>query len=179
MQYYEALGLEPKLALDVEDLERRFQDRSRQWHPDLFSHASAEEQQRARDTTALLNDAFRTLRDPIARVEYFLRESGIELFKTVHPRILAKYAELNRKIEELRAGDESVRPQLVQAQKRNSRMRSEMEENLANCFEKADQSIPALRPAALDAIGMVLSVRRYLTGFLRDVEKELNVHTSN
>ena len=37
MKYYDALGLEPKLALDPDDLKKRFYDRSRQWHPDRFS----------------------------------------------------------------------------------------------------------------------------------------------
>ena len=39
MQFYEALGLEPRLAPDLEDLKKRFYDRSRQWHPDRFSRA--------------------------------------------------------------------------------------------------------------------------------------------
>ena len=40
MKFYEALGLEPKLALDPDDLKKRFYDRSRQWHPDRFSRAA-------------------------------------------------------------------------------------------------------------------------------------------
>jgi molecular chaperone HscB len=179
MQYYEALGLEPKLALDPEDLEKRFNERSRPWHPDLFSHASVEERQRGLDMTALLNDACRTLRDPMTRAEYFLQESGIEPFKIAHPKFMAKFSELNTMLEKLRAGDESVRLPLLKAQRKYSNQCAEMEADLVSCFEKADQSVPALRPAALDAIGMVLSVKRYFSNFLRDVEKELNVHAAN
>ena len=58
MEYYESLGLEPKLVLDPDDLKKRFYERSRQWHPDRFSRAGADEQQRALDMTAVLNDAF-------------------------------------------------------------------------------------------------------------------------
>ena len=77
MTYYEALGLEPRLSLDADDLKKRFYERSRQWHPDRFSRASTAEQQKALDMTAMLNDAFRTLRDPVTRAEYFLKENGI------------------------------------------------------------------------------------------------------
>ena len=89
MQYYEALGLEPRLSLDADDLKKRFYERSRQWHPDRFSRAGAVEQQLALDMTAVLNDAFRTLRDPVARAEYFLKEHGIELSKDAPPDLPA------------------------------------------------------------------------------------------
>src|SRR5213078_5222819 len=71
MKFYESLGLEPKLALDLDDLKKRFYDRSRQWHPDRFSRGSAEEKQRSEEMTSMLNDAFRSLRDPVSRAEYF------------------------------------------------------------------------------------------------------------
>ena len=95
MQYYEALGLEPSLSLDAEDLKSRFYERSRQWHPDRFSRASAAEQDKALEMTAVLNDAFRTLRDPVARAEYFLKESGVELGKAAPPELLEEVFELN------------------------------------------------------------------------------------
>ncbi len=81
MQYFDAFDLEPALSLDAEDLKKRFYERSRQWHPDKFSRASIAEQEKALEMTAVLNDAFRTLRDPVARAEYFLKEKGFELSK--------------------------------------------------------------------------------------------------
>ena len=63
MKFYDALGLEPKLALDLDDLKKRFYDRSRQWHPDRFSRGTSEEKQRSEEMTSMLNDAFRSLRD--------------------------------------------------------------------------------------------------------------------
>jgi molecular chaperone HscB len=115
MQYYEALGLEQKLALDPEDLKKRFYERSRQWHPDRFSRASPEEQRRALDMTAVLNDAFRTLRDAVTRAEYFLEQSGIPIPKEAPPELLEEVFELNMALEEMRGGDESARPQLHSA----------------------------------------------------------------
>ena len=102
---FEAFGLEPALSLDADDLKKRFYERSRQWHPDRFSRASAAEQEKALEMTAVLNDAFRTLRDPVARAEYFLKENGIELSKEAPPELLEEVFELNMALEELRDGD--------------------------------------------------------------------------
>src|SRR5262245_40616997 len=122
MQYFDAFGLEPRLALDGDDLKKRFYERSRQWHPDRFTRASPEQRQEALDMTALLNDAFRTLRDPVARAEYFLKQNGIELSKDAPPELLEEVFELNMALEELRGGDESARPQLESAEQRFSEM---------------------------------------------------------
>ncbi len=128
MLFYEAFGLEPALSVDVEELKKRFYERSRLWHPDKFSRASAQEQEKALEMTSTLNDAFRTLRDPIARAEYFLKEKGIELSKEAPPELLEEVFELNMALEELRDGDESARPQLIEARERFMSMRDSIDQ---------------------------------------------------
>jgi molecular chaperone HscB len=160
MLYYEAFGLEPALSLDGEDLKKRFYERSRQWHPDRFGRASAEEQQKALDMTSTLNDAFRTLRDPIARAEYFLKEKGIELSKEAPPELLEEVFELNMALEELRGGDESTRPQLIEARDRFIAMRDSIDQSLATT-------------ADLDQVRALLNRRRYIKNLIRDVENVL------
>jgi len=113
MRFYEALGLEPTLSLDAQDLQKRFYERSRQWHPDRFARASAADQQKALDMTAVLNDAFRTLRDPVARAGYFLEEHKVVSSKHPPAELLEEVFEMNMALDELRSGDESARPQLV------------------------------------------------------------------
>src|SRR5690349_5024106 len=125
MRFYEALGIEPRLTLDASDLQKRFYERSRQWHPDRFGRASASEQQKALEMTAVLNDAFRTLRDPVARANYFLEENHIHASKQPPPELLEEVFEMNMALEELREGDESVLPQLVEARRRFAHMRDE------------------------------------------------------
>jgi molecular chaperone HscB len=176
MKFYDALGLEPKLALDPDDLQKRFYDRSRQWHPDRFSRASSEEKQRSEEMTAMLNDAFRALRDPVSRADYFLRESGLELSKDAPPELLEEVFELNMALEELRGGDESARPQLVAAQERFAGMQGDADASLAGLFVRYDAMSD---PAVLDQIRAVLNRRKYVSNLLRDVEKELNVHSAN
>jgi molecular chaperone HscB len=173
MKYFEALGLEPKLSLDADDLKKRFYERSRQWHPDKFSRATAAQQQQALDMTAMLNDAFRTLRDPVTRAEYFLKENGLELSKDAPPELLEEVFELNMALEELRGGDDSARSQLVTAQERFLGMRAEIDEELAGMFDAAHHH------AVLDEIRSALNRRRYISNLVREVDKELNVHVSD
>jgi molecular chaperone HscB len=176
MKFYDALGLEPKLALDPDDLKKRFYDRSRQWHPDRFSRGSSEEKQRSEEMTSMLNDAFRSLRDPVSRAEYFLEESGLELPKDAPPELLEEIFELNMALEELRGGDESARSQLVSAQERFTSMLGEADLNLAALFERYDHKPDR---TVLDQIRAVLNRRKYVSNLVRDVEKELNVHSAN
>jgi molecular chaperone HscB len=176
MRYYEALGLDPKLALDSEELKRRFYERSRQWHPDRFGRSSAAEQQKSLEMTSVLNDAFRTLRDPVTRAEYFLEESGIQPAKQVPPELLEEVFEMNLALEELRSGDESARPQLIDARERFHKMREEIDGGLSVLFMEHDQA-PA--PSRLHSIRNVLDRRQYIANLIRDVEKELNVHVPN
>ncbi len=77
--YYDFFGLEHRLDLDLRDLEKRFYALSREHHPDRYTLKGREEQQRALDATAILNDAYRTLRDPLARAEYLLKENGFDI----------------------------------------------------------------------------------------------------
>jgi molecular chaperone HscB len=176
MKYYDAVGMEPKLALDSDNLKKRFYDRSRQWHPDRFSRGTPDEKQKSEEMTAVLNDAFRTLREPVSRAEYFLRESGIELAKDAPPELLEEVFELNMALEELRGGDESARAQLVAAQDRFIEMLTDADTSLAALFAQYDDKAD---PAVLDQIRGVLNRRKYASNLLRDVERELNVHAAN
>ena len=96
--YYDFFGLEHRLDLDLRDLEKRFYALSREHHPDRFSLKSREEQQRALNATAILNDAYRTLRDPLARAEYLLKEHGrvtATLTATSFPRRGIRWIEMD------------------------------------------------------------------------------------
>ncbi len=176
MKYYEALELEPKLALDANDLQQRFYKLSRQWHPDRFSRADAREQQTALDQTALLNDSFRTLRDPVSRAEYFCRERGLEPSKNPPPELLEEVFELNVALEELRGGEEAVRPELASAEEKFRTMLTGVDSALEGLFYSFDASQDA---EILKEIRSALDRRRYIANLVRDVEKELHVHVSN
>jgi len=172
--YYDFFGLEHRLDLDAKDLEKRFYALSRQYHPDRFTLKGREEQQAALDATAILNDAYRTLRDPLARAEYLLKENGFDIgeqgTKNVPPELLEEVFELNMALEELRGGDESARPSLEEARQKFVAMRDGIDGELQSKFADYDRSRDR---AILAEIRGILNRRRYVRNLVNEVEKEL------
>lgn len=161
--------------IDLDDLQKRFYELSRQWHPDRFSRKSAAEQAESLDATAILNDGYRTLRDPVRRAEYMLSENGFPIgeqrSKDVPPELLEEVFELNMMLEELKGGDESAKPQLETAKQNFIGMRGAIDKELETLFAQHD-SVDA--KAALEKIRGVLNRRRYVENLIRDVERALN-----
>ena len=120
VDYFAFFGLPRKLDLDVAALEKDFYELSRKLHPDLNAQAGTQEQEWSLQQSSLLNDAHRTLKDPIKRTQYLLKLEGVELeeqSKTatekarstgeikkqiVPPELLAEVFDLNMQLEELR-----------------------------------------------------------------------------
>jgi molecular chaperone HscB len=174
LDYYRFFGLERKLDLDEADLKRRFYDLSRLLHPDRYTRKPATERQFSLEATAILNDAYRVLRDPVARAEYVLKQSGFEApgprSKSVAPELLEEVFELNVALEELRDGDESARPQLVAARDRFASLREGIDRELAALFARYDASPDE---SVLGEIRGQLDRRRYIQNLMAEVEKEL------
>ncbi|HYR65802.1 MAG TPA: Fe-S protein assembly co-chaperone HscB, partial [Reyranella sp.] len=79
MDHFARLGLPAALDLEPATLDRAYFALQRQWHPDRFANRSAEERARASTEAAALNDAYRTLKDPLSRAVYFSSMKGVEL----------------------------------------------------------------------------------------------------
>ncbi|MGH9658774.1 MAG: Fe-S protein assembly co-chaperone HscB [Bryobacteraceae bacterium] len=155
MTYYEFFGLEPRLHLDLKDLEQRFYALSRKWHPDRFARATPAERQQSLDAAALLNDGYRTLRDPVARAQYLLDLHGIALGdQPLPPELLEEVFELNMELEEGH-GDRA----------RFTEMLEEIDSALQQAFQQWDAT-PG--PERLETIRSLLHKRRYITNLLRD-----------
>jgi molecular chaperone HscB len=120
VDYFAFFGLPPKLNVDVAALEKDFYELSRRLHPDLNARGGNQEQEWSLEQSSLLNDAYRTLRDPIKRTQYLLKLEGVELEEQskaateqarasgevkkqiVPPDLLEEVFELNMQLEELR-----------------------------------------------------------------------------
>src|SRR6476620_9641288 len=174
--YYDFFDLEHRLDLDLPDLEQRFYRLSRQFHPDRYTLKSAEEQQFELDSSAILNAAYRTLREPLARAEYLLKENGFDIgeqgSKNVPPELLEEVFELNMALEELRGGDESARQSLEDARSKFTGMRDAIDRELAEKFREYDES---RAHGVLETIRGILNRRRYIRNLVNEVEKELTV----
>jgi len=121
VDYFTFFRLPRKLNLEVAALEKDFYELSRKLHPDLNARADGKEQEWSLQQSSLLNDAYRTLKDPIKRTQYLLQLEGVELEEQsksatekarssggvkkqiVPPDLLEEVFELNMQLEELRA----------------------------------------------------------------------------
>jgi molecular chaperone HscB len=108
--YFTVFGLPRKLTVDGAALQRRFYELSRQHHPDFHQGAAAEQQAETLARSALVNRAYRALRDPLPRVEYLIAlEEGREVRegapdKPRAPReLLQEMLEVQEAVEEAKA----------------------------------------------------------------------------
>ena len=174
MNYYDFFGLDHKLNLDPKDLEARFYSLSRKWHPDRFARSSREEQAQSLEATAILNDGYRTLKDPVARAEYLLKEHGFDIGEQksnhVPPELLEEVFEMNMALEELKHGDQSARPALEEAGRRFASVRDQIDAELEARFAQYDNSRDR---GVLEAIRGILNRRRYIRNLVREVETTL------
>ena len=108
--YFEVFGLPRKLSLDLGELQGRFYDLSRRHHPDFHQTAEAETQTAALEASALVNRAYRTLRDPLARVDYVIAlEEGREVREETSAKpkppvdLLAEILEVQEALQEAKS----------------------------------------------------------------------------
>ena len=134
------------------DLEQRFHSLSWKLHPDNFVRASEDERQLSLDRSSQLNDAYRTLRDPVARVEYLLGLAGMrkegQKKQQAPPELLEEVFELNESLDELRDARASggsaeqmagLRAKLEAAQHKFESSLADVDQELARVSSEWDQ----------------------------------------
>jgi molecular chaperone HscB len=201
LTYFEIFSLPPHLVIDTPALEKSFYAFSRKLHPDRFAAKPPAEQAAALAESSRLNDAYRTLKDPIARTEYLLKLEGVELEeqskaatdaarttgiakKQVVPEDLLEEAfELNMQLEEMRAAkqmgedDPQLRKDLLAAKAtfdaKMSATQAELEQLWAKWDAAIDANDPTRKAAARDAMVALLNRRSYLRNLVRDVNDAL------
>ena len=104
MDHFARLGLPAALDLDAGALDKAYFAGQRQWHPDRFVTKSPEERAKASTEAAALNDAYRTLKNPLDRAVYLATLKGVELpgdGKTIDdPDLLMEAMEAREELEE-------------------------------------------------------------------------------
>lgn len=174
--FYTFFGIPEQLHLDLDDLQRRFYDLSRKLHPDRYTRKPDVERGYSLEATAILNDGYRTLKDPVKRAEYVLKEHGFDIgeqrSKDVPPELLEEVFELNEALEEIRGGDDSARPQLEEARTKFAGMLRQVDEELQASFTQYDTS---RNGDVLSAIRGLLNRRKYIQNLVSEVDKELLV----
>jgi molecular chaperone HscB len=201
VDYFTFFGLPRKLNVDVAGLEREFYQLSRKLHPDLYSGAEAREQQWSLEQSSQLNDAYRTLKDPIKRTEYLLRLEGVELEEqsksateqarasgqvkkqVVPPDLLEEVFDLNMQLEELRMqkklGEddpsliEEIGRQKLELEEKHEALLDQLKGEWTEWDRAVDGGTDADRLQIRDKMVDVLNRRSYLRNLVRDVNEVL------
>ena len=198
--YFQVFALPRRLTIDTPALERAFYRLSRKLHPDMYARAGEEEQEWSLRNASLLNDAYRTLKDPISRTEYLLRLEGVEIEQEgkqgqdrvnpsrVPPDLLEEVFELNMQLEEMRmtrksgADDPDLRQDLLSAEKQFESQLAEVNESLRTQREEWDDASTVdgssaaeqRRQNAKQQLVALLDRRRYIRNLVRDVKETLD-----
>ena len=201
VDYFTFFGVPRKLELDPSALEKEFYALSRQLHPDIFAQAGERERAWSLEQSSQLNDAYRTLKDPIRRTEYLLRLEGVELEEqskqatekaretgelkkqAVPPDLLEEVFELNMHLEELRmqkkAGEDDPAQfeEIGKAKLALEEKYGALFHELTSLWKKWDQAVDSgteeERLKIRDQMVDVLNRRNYIRNLVRDVNEAL------
>ena len=196
MDFFTIFSLPRKLHLNLSVLEKSFYAQSRKLHPDRFAAKPQVEQDAALAASSALNDAYRTLRDPITRTEYLLSLEGIQLEEqsraatdlakstgtekkqVAPPDLLEEAFELNMALEEMRLDpDPNTRKDLEAAREKFTAMLAESQSQLESLWTNWDAAIDSNDETAKDtakqAMVALLNRRSYIRNLVRDVNTAL------
>jgi molecular chaperone HscB len=182
--HFAVLGVPARFALDLGAGEARFRELSRALHPDRFAQADPRARRLSLQRTVQLNEAWRTLKDPVRRAEYLLGRAGYQVGAEtgasrpgraagerekipVSPALLGEILELREELSEARAAGDHARVRdmaiAVRAQTDAALGR------VAAGFERARATDAAAPDPALDAVAEELIAVRYFRRFLEEV----------
>ena len=107
--HFELFGLPVTFDIDTAELAVRYRELQRRVHPDKFANASDQDRRLSMQMTALVNEGFHTLKDPVRRGRYLLSLRGVDLDDetdtTMDPVFLMEQMELREELEEVRQAD--------------------------------------------------------------------------
>jgi molecular chaperone HscB len=201
VDYFTFFGIPKKLNLETAALEKEFYALSRRLHPDMSAQADGQERAWSLEQSSLLNDAYRTLKDPIKRTQYLLRLEGVELEEqskqatekaraagelkkqVVPPDLLEEMFELNMQLEELRAqkklGEddpgllEEIGKAKLSLEERNDALLAELKSDWSQWDKAIDKVDDQERLKIRDHMVDVLNRRNYVRNLVRDVSEAM------
>ena len=150
------LGLPAQFDLDPQVIESAFFERTRELHPDRFANAPANERVAALSRSRALNDAYATLKKPVARAEYLLERAGITIGdnERMNPEFLMEVLELREELAAARAAKQMA--EIGRLQGLMSARRVATLAQLPPLFERDD--LPAIK----ERVMLLRYVDRYL-----------------
>jgi molecular chaperone HscB len=164
---------------------------SRQFHPDYFYNAEPGERRASLERSSYLNDAYRTLRNPVTRIEYLLKIEGLapqgpeQASRQVPPALLEEVFALNEELDEIREQRANGVPapewneRLQRARRPIDAKRADHEAQLEELSKRWDAAVDAHagddeRRAVLTVLRDRFLERNYINNLLAGIERELN-----
>lgn len=186
IDYFVLFEMPRNLWIEMGALEQKFLQQSWKLHPDNFVNATEQERDLSLKRSSELNDAYRTLRDPIARVEYLLaiegeRKEG-EKKQQAPPELLEEVFELNESLDELREAKTSggdlagLKARLESAEKNFQQKLGEVDGELQAAAREWDAALKAdhaERKKVMARLNELLNRRSYIRNLVTNVAKEL------
>jgi molecular chaperone HscB len=186
VDYFALFEMPRKLWIEMSGLEQKFLQLSWKLHPDNFVNATEQERELSLKHSSELNDAYRTLRDPVARVEYLLGIEGArkegEHKQQAPPELLEEVFELNEALDELREARASggdlggLKPPLEAAEKNFQEKLGEVDAQLQAAAREWDAALTgeaATRKKIMERLNELLNRRSYIRNLVTNVAKEL------
>ena len=188
--YFRFFGLPRKLHISANDLDQRFRGLSRQFHPDFYVNAAPAERRASLERSSYLNDAYRTLKLPISRVEYLLQLEGMaarspqEASKQVPASLLEEVFALNEELDEIRdlrasgTDADALKARLGRARGPIEAKRAAHEALLDELSAKWDALLEHDAPAddrrpVLEALRERVLERSYINNLLAGIDREM------
>jgi molecular chaperone HscB len=186
--YFAMFELPRKLWIEMGALEQKFLQLSWKLHPDNFVNATPEEREISLKRSSELNDAYRTLRDPVGRVEYLLALEGArkegQNKQQAPPGLLEEVFELNESLDELREAKSSgsdtanLKHGLEAAERNFETKLAEVDSQLQSAAREWDNAISTgnadQRHTIKNKLNDLLNRRSYIRNLVLNVQKELS-----
>jgi molecular chaperone HscB len=193
VDYFEVFALPRKLRLDTAGLEREFYRLSRRLHPDVYARASLQEQEWSLTNSSLLNDTYRTLKDPVKRTEYLLKLEGIvgadhggaKKEDRVPADLLEEVFELNMQLDEMRMtrqmgeDDPQLQKDLLAAKDTFDAQFIAADSAIERLWDQWDAGVDlsdeAKKQSAKEEMAALLDRRRYIRNLVNSVNEALGL----
>lgn len=165
MNHFERLGQAQHYGLDREALEAAYLERAAAAHPDKVAPGDSSAKRAAMEASAAINEAYRTLRDPVKRAEYLVKLGGRDLDSSdpavgapqMPQAFLIEMIEHRERVSEAREqGEDAI-----------DALRDDVEAQESSALARA---VAALADGDNEAAARHLVVRRYLQRLLDEID---------
>jgi len=186
VDYFALFEMPRQLWIEMNSLEQKFLQLSWKLHPDNFVNATETERELSLKRSSELNDAYRTLRDPVGRVEYLLAIEGArkegQHKQQAPPELLEEVFDLNESLDELREAKSSgsdlaaLKSRLETAEKNFQQKLTEVDTELQAAAREWDAALradAATRKVIMAKLNELLNRRSYIRNLVTNVQKEL------